>query len=51
MTDPSPTPAPAAPRSREVTVYRWTDSEGIVHFTDSLDAVPKEYRPQAKPAL
>jgi len=46
-----PTPPTAPPRSRDVTVYRWTDGEGIVHFTDSLDSVPKEYRAQAKPAL
>jgi hypothetical protein len=46
----SPSPAPPAPPARHVTVYRWVDGEGVVHFTDSLDAVPQEYRSQAKPA-
>ena len=46
-----PTSPTAPPPSRDMTVYRWTDREGIVHFTDSLDAVPKEYRSQVKPAL
>ena len=44
-----PTPTVAPPRPHDLTVYRWTDREGIVHFTDSFDAVPKEYRSQAKP--
>jgi len=30
-------------------MYRWVDVEGVVHFTDSLDVVPQEYRSQAKP--
>lgn len=25
-------------------VYKWTDSQGITHFTDSLNKVPLEYR-------
>jgi hypothetical protein len=41
---------PFAPPARRTTVYRWLDKEGIVHFTDSLDAVPFEYRSQVKPA-
>ena len=28
--------------------YRWTDSEGTVHFTDSLDKVPAAGRNSAK---
>ena len=24
--------------------YRWTDDQGVVNFTDSLDAVPAKYR-------
>jgi len=24
--------------------YRWTDSEGVVHFSDALESVPKKYR-------
>ncbi len=50
----SPPPAPSAPPAtgppaRHVTVYRWVDGEGVVHFTDSIDGVPQEYRSQAKP--
>lgn len=29
------------------TVYKWTDHNGKVHFTDNLWAIPPEYRPQA----
>ncbi len=25
-------------------LYKWTDKDGVVHVTDSLDKVPKEYR-------
>lgn len=50
----SPPPAPlappaAGPPARQVTVYRWVDGEGVVHFTDTLDTVPPQYRSQAKP--
>lgn len=26
-------------------IYRWTDANGTVHFTDSLHSVPPEHRP------
>jgi hypothetical protein len=29
-------------------LYEWTDGKGIVHLTDSLDKVPKPYRPHAR---
>jgi len=29
-------------------IYEWTDGAGVVHLTDSLDKVPKPYRPQAR---
>jgi hypothetical protein len=29
--------------------YRWTDSEGTVHFSESLGEVPTHYRNSAKP--
>jgi len=29
-------------------VYRWTDAEGNLHFTQRLDQVPPEYRQQAR---
>jgi len=58
---PNPPPAPpaAAPPagapasgdaspSRHGQLYRWTDEQGVVHLTDRWDAVPEEYRTQAK---
>jgi uncharacterized protein DUF4124 len=45
----SPPPAPTASTpARRTTIYRWTDEQGVVHFTDSSEAVPLEYRAQAK---
>jgi aspartyl protease family protein len=29
-------------------IYRWTDAEGRLHFTQSLDQVPPQYREQAR---
>jgi aspartyl protease family protein len=29
-------------------IYRWTDAEGRLHFTQSLDQVPPQYRDRAK---
>jgi|GEM_PF-332779 len=29
-------------------LYQWTDSKGVVHITDSLSKVPKEYQPEAQ---
>jgi hypothetical protein len=25
-------------------LYRWLDDDGVVHWTDRLDAVPERYR-------
>lgn len=36
----------ALPASAEI--YRWTDAAGRLHFAQSLDQVPREYRRQAK---
>ena len=56
---PSPAaPAPAAPPAgagasdnpappRHSQLYRWIDPAGVVHWTDRLDAVPRQYRPVA----
>jgi hypothetical protein len=44
---PTPGDPPSGPHSK---LYRWLDSEGTVHLTDSLDSVPKQYRAQAKQA-
>lgn len=51
---PPTAPPPGAPASGDSSppfqsnVYRWTDAEGVLHLTDNWDAVPEEYRPQAK---
>jgi len=51
-----PAPAPATPPAStapeppaKTTVYRWTDAEGIVHYTDRIDRVPPQHRAPAKP--
>jgi Domain of unknown function (DUF4124) len=28
----------------DAATYRWTDSQGVIHFTDSFESVPSEYR-------
>jgi hypothetical protein len=39
----------AAPSSaRRDRLYRWTDTQGVLHVTDRWEAVPPEYRAQAK---
>ncbi|MGH7305903.1 MAG: DUF4124 domain-containing protein, partial [Candidatus Rokuibacteriota bacterium] len=37
-------PAPA----RVGQLFRWTDAQGVVHWTDRLDAVPEEHRSRVK---
>ena len=27
-------------------IYRWVDEEGVVHFSDDINAVPLKYRPE-----
>lgn len=29
-------------------LYQWTDRDGVVHITDSLESVPQEYRAKVK---
>ena len=29
-------------------LYRWTDAQGVVYWTDRLDAVPEQYRSKVK---
>jgi Domain of unknown function (DUF4124) len=35
---------------QSIPLYRWTDEQGVVHWTDRPDAVPLRYRTQAKSA-
>ena len=37
---------PAAPRQNQL--YRWTDTVGVVHWTDRIDSVPEKYRAGAR---
>lgn len=32
------------PGNGESKAYKWTDSNGVVHFTDDLNKIPPEYR-------
>ena len=50
-----PAPASAGPSSGSARVptragqlYRWTDAQGVVYWTDRLDAVPEQYRSKVK---
>jgi hypothetical protein len=44
---PAPPPPPSGPpESSEV--YRYTDEQGVVNWTDRWDAIPQQYRSQAK---
>jgi len=38
--------APAPPRQGQL--YRWTDTAGVVHWTDRIDMVPERYRAGAR---
>jgi hypothetical protein len=60
---PNPPSAPPAPEvaapaaqspsgarlpARRTQVYRWTDAEGVEHWTDRRDLVPEQHRPPAR---
>jgi len=32
-------------------LFRWTDDQGVTHWTQGLDAVPERYRPKPKPGV
>lgn len=56
--DLSLTPAVATPSSKKAEstpagatfhgLFRWTDENGVTHWTQGLDAVPEQYRPKAR---
>jgi hypothetical protein len=60
--NPPTTPPPAAPTAPPVgpssgggqvppragQLFRWTDAQGVVYWTDRLDAVPERYRSKVK---
>jgi hypothetical protein len=46
--DPSSGSTPAPPRTGRL--YRWTDGQGVIYWTDRLDAVPEQYRSRVKSA-
>jgi hypothetical protein len=41
-------PSGERPPARRTQVYRWTDAEGVEHWTDRRDLVPEQHRPPAK---
>ena len=43
---PSSGSGPVPPRAGQL--YRWTDAQGVVYWTDRLDAVPEQYRSKVK---
>jgi hypothetical protein len=46
---PDQTQPPGTPRTSGLQRYLYSDGKGELHFTDSLDEVPDEYRGQAQP--
>ncbi len=42
--EPSPPPSGEKARARPSQLYRWTDPDGVVHWTDDLGTVPGKYR-------
>ena len=49
---PTPSVAPPAdpPASQQSRLYRWSDAQGVVNWTNSWEAVPEQYRSQARPS-
>jgi hypothetical protein len=44
--DPPTSQAPAPSRAVDRPLYRWSDDQGVVHWTDRWSAVPEHYRSQ-----
>jgi hypothetical protein len=47
----APPPPASDPSPSHSQLYRWSDELGTVHWTDRWDAVPQQYRAQAKHRL
>jgi len=51
---PASSSPPTAPSSsdrspvRKSQLYRWVDEQGVTHLTDNADAVPEQFRKEAK---
>ena len=45
---PSGAPPSGSPASQKSRLYRWIDAQGVVNWTNSWEAVPEQYRTQAK---
>jgi hypothetical protein len=43
-----PSSSQRQPATRAGQLYRWVDAQGVVYWTDRLDAVPEQYRSRAK---
>lgn len=43
-----PSSSQRQPATRAGQLYRWVDAQGVVYWTDRLDAVPERYRSRAK---
>lgn len=43
-----PNPPPPPTSTRDSHLYGWIDADGVLHVTDRWDAVPPQYRSQAK---
>jgi hypothetical protein len=46
---PSPSARPTKSAPSPSVLYRWTDGEGVVHWTDNSNTVPARYRAEATP--
>jgi hypothetical protein len=45
---PAPPSQPPAGEPSRHQLYRWTDADGVAHWTDRLEIVPEQYRAEAQ---
>jgi hypothetical protein len=41
-----PAPVPPGAENASTTIYKYVDEEGVIHFTDQYESIPKKYRNQ-----